>query len=141
MRYAERDAALHTELFVKIPHCQARKREKYMCACVYQQDGPEIAFAQRYAAEVPVRAPKTYFADRNAQSCNFILVTEKLAYASEAQHAVGTRASLPPHALQRPYTKLADHHIGRCGHSAATRRSHGGHAPWRLHLDRTAAPQ
>ena len=61
---------------------------------------------------MPVEAPKTYFADRNETSCNFILITEKLHYASDTLHPHGTRAELPPMALQRAYTKLCDHHIG-----------------------------
>lgn len=77
-----RDGPLQTMLFVKMPHGQANKREKYMCACMYRSDGPEVLVAQRYYNRLPVKAPRTYFADRCDLTTNFIIITECLEYAS-----------------------------------------------------------
>ena len=82
---------LQTELFVKMPHKADRKREKYLCACIYAHDGPEVVFAQAFAKIVPMKAPRTYFADRCARTTNFIMITEKLDYATEVGHAPPAR--------------------------------------------------
>ena len=66
-----------------------KKREKYLVACIYRGDGPEVLFAQRWASRVPLRAPRTYFAERSATSTNYIIITERLSYASEAEHPRG----------------------------------------------------
>ena len=112
------EGPLQTELFVKMPHGQPRKREKYLCACIYAQDGPEVLFAQRFAARVPVRAPRTYFAERCDRSTNFIIISERLPYATEAEHPrgvadrAGDEGALPPFRLQRAHSKFHDHHLG-----------------------------
>ena len=91
---------------------QDRKREKYLCACVYRSDVSEVLFAQRYARRVPTQSPRTYFADRSEASTNFILISERLAYASETEHPRGVPACLPAFALQRAHSKFHDHHLG-----------------------------
>ena len=75
---------LQNELFCKMPHPEARKREKYLNACLYNSEGPEVAFAQKFYRRVPFRCARTYFADRCDATTNYIIITETLAFASEA---------------------------------------------------------
>ncbi len=112
VEYTEPSDALHTRLFVKMPHGQARKREKYLCACILVQDAAEVTFAQRFVERVPMRAPRTYFADRSELSTNFILVSELLEFAPSSSQSRGEPARLPPYALHRAYSKQHDHHLG-----------------------------
>ena len=105
------EGPLQTTLFCKMPHGQANKREKYLCACIYRSDAPEVLFAQRYYRRVPVKAPRTYFADRSERSTNFLMITECLPYATEAEHPKSTAASLPAYKLQRAFSKFHDHYL------------------------------
>ena len=61
---------------------------------------------------MPTHSPRTYFADRSDASTNFIIISERLAYASEVEHPRGVPASLPPFAIQRAHSKFHDHHLG-----------------------------
>jgi hypothetical protein len=61
---------------------------------------------------VPIKAPKTYFADRCADTTNFIMITERLPYAKRSDHPFGSNPSLAPFALERAHSKFHDHHLG-----------------------------
>ena len=48
-----------------------------------EQRKSPVLFAQRLAHRCPVPAPKTYFADYSSQSTNFLIITERIEFASE----------------------------------------------------------
>jgi len=105
VRWKKPSADLHSRLFVKVPHAaKEKRRDKYIVACIYDMDRPEITFAQKFAARVPVSVPKTYFADRSAASTNFILISERIQFAQTAD-------PLAPNQVQRAYDKFMDHLI------------------------------
>ena len=64
-----------------------------------------------HSTQVPVKAPKTYYAERCDQSCNYIIITERLKYATSEQHPRGVKANLPPYQLQRAFSKFHDHYL------------------------------
>ena len=84
------------------------------CLLALDQDRPEVLFAQRLAHLSPVAAPKTYFADYSSASTHFLIITERIEFASEEVHPPGTagKAVLPPHAIERVYDKFMDHLVG-----------------------------
>ena len=106
------DGPLQEKLFVKLPHPEDRKREKYLNACIYKGEGPEVAFAQRFYRRVPFKVPRTYFADRCDETTNFIIITEALNFSNLEQHPRGVRAALPPLQLERAHSKFHDHYLG-----------------------------
>lgn len=59
------------------------EQDRYLASIVLDQDRPEVYFAQRLAHLSPVPAPKTYFADYSSASTNFLIITERIEFASE----------------------------------------------------------
>jgi len=113
VRYTHARPGLHRRLFCKFPH-EKLEQDRYIASIVLNQDRPEVSFAQRLAHLSPVPAPKTYFADYSSASTNFLIITERIEFASEEAHPPGKPGSavLAEFAIERVYDKFMDHLIG-----------------------------
>lgn len=113
VRYTHELPGLHTRLFCKYPH-EKDVNHKWFISGVIRHDEPEVRWAQRLAHKSPVPAPKTYFAEYSSASTNYILITERIEFASEELQPLNTAPSavLQPNQVERVYDKFMDHQIG-----------------------------
>ena len=113
VRYKKDEPGLHTRLFAKFPH-ETNVDHKFFISS-QECDEPEVRWAQKLAHKGPVAAPKTYFAEYSKASTNYLLITERIEFASEETHPrgkAGRDVPLAPNAIERVYDKFMDHLIG-----------------------------
>jgi len=74
---------LHTELFVKMPLEAEHKNRKLNIQMT--GEGREIFFNRFFAQCMPFRTAKYYFGDISMSTTNWILITEKIAFADSSR--------------------------------------------------------
>jgi len=102
VEYEKPSEDLHTELFLKMP-LDITEKNRIFCIQL-AMEGAELIFNRFMSRCLPIRSPKYYFGDLNMKTTNWILISEKLPFASKSTR--GQR--LEPFQLEPPVLKGMD---------------------------------
>uniref|UniRef100_A0A7S4RGI6 Uncharacterized protein n=1 Tax=Alexandrium monilatum TaxID=311494 RepID=A0A7S4RGI6_9DINO len=102
VEYLRPSADLHTQLFVKMPLPPDHKNRALNIQLAFE--GREVLFNRFYTKCLPFRTARFYYGDISMSTTNWILITERIAFAGEARR--GER--LGPDEVEPPVRKGLD---------------------------------
>jgi len=117
VEYAKEDPELQTQLFAKVPFAlEGKTRSDRLSSSVYKQPHElyELNTYRLMESALPVRIPRFYFGDISNETSNWILITERVPFASAENFDFtgpspdGPRGPLGAWLVEGPYDKCMD---------------------------------
>lgn len=109
VKYQKQTPGLHTKLFAKVPFpCSGPTKSDRISSSVYKQpmDLVEINAYRLLESRFPMKTPKFYYGDISNETTNFIIITERVAFAEVGGKWL--KRSPRPFEIEGPYDKCKD---------------------------------